>query len=146
MYPNNYSPYQNMYYQNYQQAPQQNYSQSQSMPLQQSQVPQDEKLYVASKAAAEAYYVVPNGFVRLWDSNRNVFYEKRADANGRLFPMQSFVYYPEEEAKEEQKDYVTRTEFEDLSKQFSELNSKFCNYSQKRQNQQNQNQKEDKRT
>ena len=30
--------------------------------------------------SAEAYLVAPNGFVRLWDANKPMFYEKRADA------------------------------------------------------------------
>ena len=54
--------------------------------------PADERIWDQSKAAAEAYLVAPGGFVRLWDSNRNVFYEKRADASGRPLPLDTFEY------------------------------------------------------
>lgn len=126
----NYLGYQNSYYN--QMQPQNNIPQP-NMP---QNPPQDEKLYVASKAAAEAYYVVPNGFVRLWDSNRNAFYEKRADPNGRVLPMQTFLFYPEEEQKPEtktspEKEYVTREEFNNLSKQFSDLSNRFNGYQRK---------------
>lgn len=43
----------------------------------------DEKLYVQGADGARAYLVTANGFVRLWDSTRPVFYEKYADATGR---------------------------------------------------------------
>lgn len=44
---------------------------------------QDERIWVQGEEAAKAYLVIPNGFVRLWDSTRPVFYEKRADASGK---------------------------------------------------------------
>ena len=34
----------------------------------------DERIWVQGKNAAEAYLVAANGFVRLWDSNGQVFY------------------------------------------------------------------------
>lgn len=33
-----------------------------------------------------------NGFVRLWDSNKPIFYEKRADMNGRPMPLVAYEY------------------------------------------------------
>ena len=55
-------------------------------------VNQDERIWVQNETSAEAYLVAPNGFVRLWDSNRPIFYEKRADATGRPFPMETYEY------------------------------------------------------
>lgn len=53
---------------------------------------QDERIWVQNEASAEAYLVAPNGFVRLWDSNKNRFYEKRADASGRMMPLEAYEY------------------------------------------------------
>lgn len=58
----------------------------------QQQTPQDDRIWVQSKQAAEAYLVAPGGFVRLWDSNTNVFYEKRTDASGRPLPLDEYEY------------------------------------------------------
>lgn len=44
---------------------------------------QDERIWVQGEAGANAYLVAPNSFVRLWDSQASVFYEKKADASGR---------------------------------------------------------------
>lgn len=45
----------------------------------------DERIWVQGRSSADAYLVAPNGFVRLWDNNENIFYEKRADHTGRLY-------------------------------------------------------------
>lgn len=55
-------------------------------------VNQDERIWVQNETSAEAYLVAPNGFVRLWDSNKPIFYEKRADATGRPYPMEAYEY------------------------------------------------------
>lgn len=52
---------------------------------------QDERIWVQGQGGADAYLVAPNGFVRLWDATRPVFYEKRADHTGRP-SMESFEY------------------------------------------------------
>lgn len=57
-----------------------------------AQMPQDDRIWVASESAAEAFQMVPNGFVRLWDSNKQIFYEKRADMNGRPMPLVAYEY------------------------------------------------------
>lgn len=62
------------------------------MPMQSQQAPQDDRIWVASESAAEAFQMVPNGFVRLWDSNKPIFYEKRADMNGRPMPLVAYEY------------------------------------------------------
>lgn len=56
------------------------------------QATQDERIWVQNATAAEAYLVAPNSFVRLWDSSRPVFYEKRADATGRPLPIEVYEY------------------------------------------------------
>lgn len=75
------------------------YSQPMQMPMQQPTAPvqaaqatQDDRIWVASESAAEAFLVAANGFVRLWDSNKPVFYEKRADMNGRPMPLVAYEY------------------------------------------------------
>lgn len=79
----------------------QNYFQQMQPPIQQmpmgqtaaqSQAMQDDRIWVASESAAEAFLVAANGFVRLWDSNKPVFYEKRADMNGRPMPLVAYEY------------------------------------------------------
>lgn len=57
-----------------------------------AQIPQDERIWVQNEISAEAYLVAPNGFVRLWDSSKPIFYEKRADATGRPYPIEAFEY------------------------------------------------------
>lgn len=44
---------------------------------------QDERIWVQNRGAADSYLMAPNSFVRLWDSQEPVFYEKRSDASGR---------------------------------------------------------------
>lgn len=61
-------------------------------PVQAAQATQDDRIWVASESAAEAFIVGANGFVRLWDSNKPVFYEKRADMNGRPMPLVAYEY------------------------------------------------------
>lgn len=61
-------------------------------PMQQPQASQDDRIWVQSESAAEAFLVGANGFVRLWDSNKPVFYEKRADMNGRPMPLVAYEY------------------------------------------------------
>lgn len=59
----------------------------------QMQVPTlDERIWVQNENAADAYLVAPGSFVRLWDANNNLFYEKRTDATGRPLPMDVYEY------------------------------------------------------
>lgn len=91
-------PYSNPYgTQNYYPYPQ-NVGSAQ-MPIQQPmaaaqapQATQDDRIWVSSESAAESFLVAANGFVRLWDSNKPVFYEKRADMNGRPMPLIAYEY------------------------------------------------------
>lgn len=84
--------YQSGYFQPNYFSPQMPTMQQPQMPMQSQQAPQDDRIWVASESAAEAFQMVPNGFVRLWDSNKPVFYEKRADMNGRPMPLVAYEY------------------------------------------------------
>lgn len=53
---------------------------------------QDERIWVPSAAAAEAFPVAANSFVRLWHSTQPIFYEKSADAIGRPSPLIAYEY------------------------------------------------------
>lgn len=77
------------FYQPYQQPQYQ--MQPQYQAPQQTQ-PQDERIWVQNATAAEAYLVAPNSFVRLWDSSKPVFYEKKADMTGRPYPIEAYEY------------------------------------------------------
>lgn len=65
---------------------------------------QDERIYVQGRGSAEAYLVAPGAFVRLWDTNENVFYEKRADMNGRPY-METYEYHKRDQIPEQHIDY-----------------------------------------
>lgn len=70
-----------------QQAPQ--------MPQQVSQMPQqpmDERIWVQSEIAAEAYLVGANNTVTLWDSAKPIIYVKSADIYGRPLPLEKYEY------------------------------------------------------
>lgn len=84
--------YQSGYFQPNYFSPQMPTMQQPQMPMQSQQAPQDDRIWVASESAAEAFQMVPNGFVRLWDSNKPIFYEKRADINGRPMPLVAYEY------------------------------------------------------
>lgn len=84
--------YQSGYFQPNYFSPQMQPMQQPQMPMQGQQAPQDDRIWVASESAAEAFQMVPNGFVRLWDSNKQIFYEKRADMNGRPMPLVAYEY------------------------------------------------------
>lgn len=58
----------------------------------QQQVSTDDRIWVANEQAADSYLIAPNSMVRLWDSNKNIFYEKRADATGRPLPIECYEY------------------------------------------------------
>lgn len=54
--------------------------------------PVDDRIWVQGELAATACPVTANGFVRLWDSTAPVFYHKRADAQGKPFPLEIYDY------------------------------------------------------
>lgn len=87
------SPYYGNYFNPYQQAVPDQLQQLRQQPMNmfQNGASQDDKIYVQNELAAQAYLVAPNSFVRLWDSQANIFYEKRADASGRPY-MEAYEY------------------------------------------------------
>lgn len=112
------------YLQNYQPKYQNNYAQQQQP--QQNTSPQDERIWVQNETSAEAYLLAPNGFVRLWDSGRPVFYEKRADATGRPMPMRMFEYKEVSSMPESEKnDYVRTEEFTEFKEQVNSFIKSF---------------------
>ena len=108
------------YYQPFQQQSMPDFlrSQYQQAPQQQST---DERIWVSSPAAADAYLMAPNSFVRLWDSSRPVFYEKRSDASGR--PYMEVYEYSRKDMQAQEKapatDYTDR--FKSIEERLSAL-------------------------
>lgn len=108
------------YYQPFQQQQMPDFlrSQYQQAPQQQST---DERIWVSSPAAADAYLMAPNSFVRLWDSSRPVFYEKRSDASGR--PYMEVYEYSRKDMQAQEKtpatDYTDR--FKSIEERLSAL-------------------------
>lgn len=109
----------NNYYGNFRQPP--IMPQMMQQPIQQLMQPptQEETLYVTNEQAADAYLMAPNSFVRLWDASKNVFYEKRTDAQGRPFPLEKYEYRkvtesPTATENDLTKQFVTREEFDAL--------------------------------
>lgn len=68
-------------------------------PVQPQQNAVDERIWVASQNAAEAYLMGVNDHKILWDGSKPVFYEKRTDASGRPFPMLAYEYKIRDEAE-----------------------------------------------
>lgn len=96
-------------------------NQLQQYQQQYQQPSQDERIFVQGEDAAKAYLVVANGFVRLWDSTRPVFYEKRADQTGRPY-MESFEYKKIiQEEKPAPVDEGIKNELEEIKKRLEAL-------------------------
>lgn len=84
----------------------------------------DERIWVQGKNAAEAYLVAANGFVRLWDSNGQVFYEKRADASGR--PCMETYEYKRLGAELPKTETESRSNVNDYSKEIDSLKARLA--------------------
>lgn len=97
----------------------------------------DERIWVANEQAAEAYLIAPNSLVRLWDSNKNVFYEKKADATGRLYPMECFKY----EKINTNKPIENNSEAIDYRKELDSLNERLLILERSKKNESNTNNK-----
>ena len=109
MYDSRYYPQQIYPQQTYPQQAYQNYGMQQA-------APQNDKIFVANQMAADAYLVAPNGYVQLWDSSRPVFYEKRADAQGRYYPLEVYEY-----KRVEAGSVLPTNDIEELSKRVERL-------------------------
>ena len=108
MFPNQIYPNQN-FNPNYGMIP--NYMNQNNNNQQQTQNNPDERIWVPSMSAAEAYLVAANGFVRLWDSSCNKFYEKSADYSGRPYPMKVYEYKEITGQPQIEREYVDKNEF-----------------------------------
>lgn len=84
----------------------------------------DERIWVQGKNAAEAYLVAANGFVRLWDSNGQVFYEKRADASGR--PCMETYEYKRLGAELPKTESENKSSVNDYSKEIDSLKARLA--------------------
>ena len=120
---NNYFPttYQPMYYQQPQQQPQMSYTQ----PQQQSGI-----IWVQGEAGAKAYPVAPGSNQLLMDSESECFYLKSTDPSGMPQPLSIFEYKEIVRTQEptqshaalpDMSQYVKKSEFEELQRNFEEL-------------------------
>lgn len=87
----------------------------------------DDRIFVQNELAAQAYLVAPNSFVRLWDSQKNVFYEKRADQTGRPY-METFEYSRVSTEQKPKETYDSR--FEEFDKRLKALEGVIKNVSE----------------
>lgn len=104
------------------QAPQMNYPQ----PYQSFATPKQNPcspVWVQGIAGAKAYPMGPNEKAVLFDSESAVFYIKVTDATGMPMPLRIFDYNERIEVSSGE-DYVTRSEFNSISKKIDGL-SKF---------------------
>lgn len=119
-FPMTYQPMQQYSYQ----QPQQNYSQMQQ--------PQSGIIWVQGEAGAKAYPVSAGSNVLLMDSESECFYIKSTDMSGMPQPLRVFEYkevinQPQtsnqysQAALPDMSQYVKKSEFEQLQKQFKEL-------------------------
>lgn len=107
----------NPYLQNYNQI-QPNYNQPQQA------TPQDERIFVSNQQAAESFLLAPGGFVRLWDSSENKFYEKRADATGRALPMDIYEYKRMMPLKTPEIDASNKLSFDEINEKIEAINER----------------------
>lgn len=115
-----FNPYQTFYPQsNMNMTNMNNLSNQMNMPPIQQSPTQDERIWVSSYQAAESYLVAPNSSVRLWDSSKPCFYEKRADASGRLFPIEIYEYKKKTQEVEIGSQEVDR--YEELKKRIEDI-------------------------
>lgn len=115
--------YQQMYYPNQQMI-------QQPQIIQQSQQNQQSNgiIWVQGEAGAKSYLVAPNTTIQLWDSENQVIYLKSADASG--MPSMKVLDYTIRDGEQKQNnlnnqvEYVTKNDFESLTKKIKELEEK----------------------
>lgn len=76
--------------------------------------------WVQGNAGAKAFLVAPGHTAQLMDTEAPVFYIKTVDLSGMPLPLRTFDY-TERIEKDDQVNYVTRSEFDELKKQFDDL-------------------------
>lgn len=71
--------------------------------------------WVQGESGAKSYPLGPNSKMFLFDSEEDCFYVKTTDQNGIPQKLKKFVYYEKtEEQENQQSDYVTREELEEI--------------------------------
>ena len=85
---------------------------------------QDERIWVSSQQAGEAYLISPNGFARLWDSSQPRFYERRADSSGRPLPMEIYEYKRISPQIETLASETSKLSQDDIEAKFEALNAR----------------------
>lgn len=115
--------YGNPYPQRYPQQPMQGYYQQPMAAIHQQQVQPVDLIRVTGIEGARAYPVTPNSTVPLFDADRDVLYVKSTDAGG--FPtIRAFAFAPLQDTQQQQPEYVTRQEFEELRAMISPRKTK----------------------
>lgn len=114
----NYPYYQNQFMSNQQMQP--NIQPMMQPNPQPTQPPQDERIWVQGIEGANAYLVAPNSFVRLWDSQDNLFYEKHTDASGRPY-TDVFEYSKKSDQKPKVEISAYESQLKDLEKRVAYL-------------------------
>lgn len=85
---------------------------------------QDERIWVSNQQAAESFLVSPSSFVRLWDSSKPVFYEKRADMTGRPMPMEIYEYSRVLPQTATSDDGMDKISIDEINARFEEISSR----------------------
>ena len=104
--------YTNPYFNPYNQYP---YSQPQPQPQQTNYLP---LTFVSGIEGAKAFIVAPNQVIYLKDSDSNILYEKRADAQGR-YSLTAFEMKPVNDSKSTS-DYATTSDLNALKSMLTE--------------------------
>ena len=108
--------YNNPYFNPYNQYP---YSQPQPQPQQTNYLP---LTFVSGIEGAKAFIVAPNQVVYLKDSDSNILYEKKADAQGR-YSLTAFELKPINDVSKPQGEYATINDLEALKDKLNILSS-----------------------
>lgn len=105
--------YNNPYFNPYNQYP---YSQPQPQPQQTNYLP---LTFVSGIEGAKAFIVAPNQVIYLKDSDSNILYEKRADAQGR-YSLTAFEMKPINNDNKESMNYATTSDLNALKSMLTE--------------------------
>lgn len=142
MNPNYYNPYQPQV-----QPPMDRLAQLQAQqyqvnqPMQQPAQSNQSLIYVQGEAAAKSWMVGAGQSVLLMDSENPVFYIKSADASGIPLPLRVFDYTERNQSMPQNvpqaqnssqidlgRQYVTRTEYDDLQGKYAEILDRLSNF------------------
>lgn len=93
----------------------------------QTPTPQNQIIWVQGEAGAKSYLVARGETAVLWDSENPYIYIKSADMSGmpsmRIFEITEKTGNIQNVAKVDTIEYVTRTEFDELKRQFDKFNN-----------------------